>query len=257
MKNKLTAAPARAHSWRVSTTRARAIQEELRVHWEGQDRLGKIRTVAGLDASFILTGPQGLKPVNPRLLLRTANRAIGCAVLYRYPEMQEIARATAVLRLRFPYIPGLLSFREIPVLLAAVGKLKTLPDLVFCDGQGYAHPRRMGIASHLGILLDRPTIGCAKSLLIGTHGPLPEKAGSWTPLVDARASGERIGAAVRTRADVQPIYVFAGHRISLASAIQWTLQVTDGLRIPRPTRDADRLAAETKRAFLAAHASEN
>jgi deoxyribonuclease V len=258
MKNKLTAAPGRAHSWKVSTARARAIQEELRAHWEGQDRLGKIGTVAGLDASFILSGPQGLKlPVNPRLLLRKANRAIGCVVLYRYPEMQQIARATAVLRLRFPYIPGLLSFREIPVLLAALGRLKTLPDLVFCDGHGYAHPRRMGIATHLGILLDRPTIGCAKSLLIGTHGPLPEKAGSWTPLIDARGNGERIGAAVRTRAGVQPIYVSAGHRISLPSAIQWTLRVTDGLRIPRPTRDADRLAAEAKRAFLGAHASEN
>jgi deoxyribonuclease V len=258
MKNKLTAAPGRAHSWRVSTTRARAIQEKLREYWEGQDRLGKIRTVAGLDASFILTGAQGLKSTaNPRLLLRNANRAIGCVVLYRYPEMQAIARATAVIRLKFPYIPGLLSFREIPVLLAALGKLETLPDLVFCDGQGYAHPRRMGIATHLGILLDRPTIGCAKSLLIGTHGPLPEKAGSWRSLVDAKGNGERIGAAVRTRAGVQPIYVSPGHRISLPSAIHWTLRVSDGLRIPRPTRDADRLAAETKRAFLAAHASEN
>jgi len=258
MKNKLTAVPGRAHSWRVSTTRARAIQEELRTHWEGHDRFGNIRTVAGLDSSFILSGPQGLKlPVNPRLLARKANRAIGCVVLYRYPEMQEIARATAVLRLKFPYIPGLLSFREIPVLLAALRKLKTLPDLVFCDGQGYAHPRRMGLATHLGILLDRPTVGCAKSLLIGTHGPLPLKAGSWTPLVDAKANGECIGAAVRTRASVQPIYVSPGHRISLPCAIQWTLRVSDGLRIPRPTRDADRLAAEAKRTFLTAHASEN
>jgi deoxyribonuclease V len=258
MKNKLTPAPGRAHSWRVSTARARAIQEELRAHWEGRDRFGKIRTVAGLDASYILTGPQGLKlQVNPRLLLRKANRAIGCVVLYRYPEMQEMARATAVLPLTFPYIPGLLSFREIPVLLAALSKFKAPPDLLFCDGQGYAHPRRMGIATHLGILLDRPTIGCAKSLLIGTHGPLPQKAGNWTPLVDTQADGECIGAAVRTRRGVRPIYVSQGHRISLASAIQWTLRVTDGLRIPRPTRDADHLAAETKRAFLTAHASEN
>jgi deoxyribonuclease V len=258
MKNKLTAASGRTHSWGVSTTRARAIQEELRAHWEGHDRLGKIRTVAGLDASFILTGPQGLNiPVNPRLLLRKANRAIGCVVLYRYPEMQEIARATAVLPLKFPYIPGLLSFREIPVLLAALSELKTLPDLLFCDGQGYAHPRRVGIASHLGILLDRPTIGCAKSVLIGTHDPLRQKAGSWTPLIDAKANGERIGAAVRSRTGVQPVFVSAGHRISLSSAIQWTLRVTDGLRIPRPIRDADRLAAETKRALLAPHTSEN
>jgi deoxyribonuclease V len=257
MKNKPTPRPKRLHSWDVSPPRARAIQEELRARWEASDRLGQIRTVAGLDASFILTGPQSLRtPPNRRLLLRQANRAIGCVVVYRFPEMEEITRAVAVLPLKFPYIPGLLSFREIPVLLAALGKLETLPDLLFCDGQGYAHPRRMGLATHLGILLDRPTIGCAKSLLIGSHDPLPEKAGSWVPLLDPKAGGERIGAAVRTRASVNPIYVSQGHRISLPSAIQWTLRVTDGFRIPRPTRDADRLAGQAKNEFFTADASE-
>src|SRR5271167_4562261 len=101
-------------------------------------------------------------------VLRHANRVIGCVVLYRYPEMQELARASAVLPLRFPYIPGLLSFREIPVLLAALAKLQCMPDLLYCDGHGYAYPRRLGMASHLGVFPDRPTIGCAKSLLIGT-----------------------------------------------------------------------------------------
>jgi len=114
--------------------------------------------------------------------------------------------------LQFPYIPGLLSFREIPALLAALRKLRKLPDLLFCDGQGYAHPRRFGLACHLGVLLDRPTIGCAKSLLVGTHGELGEKAGSWAPIVDGRAKGERIGAVVRTRKGVRPIYVSQGHR---------------------------------------------
>jgi deoxyribonuclease V len=257
MKNKPTPLPDRAHSWKVPPARARAIQHELRSRWEGTDHFREIRTIAGLDASFILTGPQSLKiSTDPRLLLRRANRAIGCAVVYRYPEMQEIARAVAVLPLEFPYIPGLLSFREIPVLLAALKNLDALPDLLFCDGQGYAHPRRMGLATHLGILLDCPTIGCAKSLLIGSHGPLAKEAGSCAPLVDAQANGECIGAALRTRASVRPMYVSPGHRISLASAIQWTLRVTDGLRIPRPTRDADRLAGETKKKLLAAHACE-
>jgi deoxyribonuclease V len=251
MKNKLTPVAGRVHSWEVSVAQARAIQEDLRRHWEGSDRFHKIRTVAGLDASFILTGSQALElPANPRLLLRRANRAIGCVVVYRYPEMEEIARSVAVLPLAFPYVPGLLSFREIPVLLAALAKLDTLPDLLFCDGQGYAHPRRMGLASHLGILLDRPTIGCAKSLLIGSYEPLPQEAGSWTALLDSKGNGERIGAAVRTRSGVRPIFVSQGHRISLRSAIQWTLRVGSGFRIPRPTRDADHLAGETKRKLL-------
>jgi deoxyribonuclease V len=125
-----------------------------------------------------------------------------------------------------------------------------VPDLLFCDGHGYAHPRRMGLASHLGILLDRPTIGCAKSILIGAHGGLAEKAGSWAALVDERAGGERIGAAVRTRDGVNPVYVSQGHRVSLESAIRLTLAVSDGVRIPRPTREADRLVSEVKRGVI-------
>src|SRR5580704_11390512 len=131
MKNKPTPTPDRVHSWEVSIAQARAIQEDLRRHWEGKDRFRKIRTIAGLDASFIVTGSQALKPANPRLLLRRANRAIGCVVIYRYPEMEEIGRSVAVLPLTFPYVPGLLSFREIPVLLAALAKLDTLRDLLF------------------------------------------------------------------------------------------------------------------------------
>lgn len=113
--------------------------------------------------------------------------------------MEEIAREYAIVPLEFPYVPGLLSFREIPALLAALKKLRELPDLLFCDGQGYAHPRRMGLAAHLGVLLDKPSIGCAKSILIGTHGTLKEQAGSWSALVDEKTGGERIGAVVRTR----------------------------------------------------------
>jgi deoxyribonuclease V len=197
-----------------------------------------------------VTGSQAFKKASRWSALRNANRAIGGVVVFRFPEMVEIERAHAMLPLRFPYVPGLLSFREIPVLLAALKKLKQLPDLLFCDGQGYAHPRRMGLATHLGILLDRPTIGCAKSILIGKHGDLPAKAGSWVALTDAKAGGETIGAAVRTRDGVNPIYVSQGHCVSLKTAIALTLAVSDGKRIPRPTREADGLVSEAKRASM-------
>ncbi len=254
----------RPHRWDVSPAEARQIQEELRSYWKGDDAFGKIRTVAGLDAAFVLTGSQALvegrgKPRANKTrwsLLREANRAIGCVVMYRFPEMEEIERSYAIAPLEFPYVPGFLSFREIPVLLEALRKLREMPDLLFCDGQGYAHPRRLGLASHLGVVLDLPSIGCAKSILLGTHDRVPLKAGSWVPLVDEKANGERIGAAVRTRTGVKPIYVSQGHRVSLKTAIRLTLAVSDGFRIPRPTRDADHYAGEIKRKVLADHSSE-
>jgi deoxyribonuclease V len=256
MKNKITLV-VRRHRWDVLPQRARAIQEELRQHWEGEDRLPPIRTVAGLDAAFVLVKSQAFaKHLRSRWnLLRDANLAIGCVVMYRFPQMEEIERVYATLPLTFPYVPGFLSFREIPVLLAALGKLKEMPDLLFCDGQGVAHPRRIGLAAHLGVVLGRPTIGCA-SLLIGTHGALAQPAGSWAPLVDETVGGERIGAVLRTRTGVKPVYVSQGNRISLETSIQLVLAVTDGYRIPRPTRDADRFAGETKRKLLAKPASE-
>jgi len=241
---------AKLHGWQVTPAEAREIQKKLRQQWQGEDRLPEIKTVAGLDAAFVLSGSQALKRRPQWSALREANRAIGGVVVFRFPEMEEIERAHAVVPLRFPYVPGVLSFREIPVLIAALKKLKRMPDFLFCDGQGYAHPRRMGLASHLGILLDRPTIGCAKSILIGTHGGLAEKAGSWAALVDERAGSETIGAALRTRDGVKPVYVSQGHRVSLESAIRLTLAVSDGLRIPRPTRAADRLVSEVKRALI-------
>jgi deoxyribonuclease V len=240
---------AKLHDWNVTPAKAREIQEKLRAKWERADRFPKIHTVAGLDAAFVLSGSQALKKPSRWNAQRDANRAIGGVVVFEFPGMVEIARASAVLPLRFPYVPGFLSFREIPALLATLQKLKKMPDLLFCDGQGYAHPRRMGLASHLGILLDLPTIGCAKSILVGMHNALAEKAGSWTPLFDENTGGETIGAALRTRDGVKPIYVSQGHRISLESAIRLTLAVSDGVRIPRPTREADRLVSDVKRDF--------
>lgn len=251
MENK-SAIPPQLRRWSVSPKRAISIQQELRQHWLGEDRFGKITTVAGVDAAFVLVGSQALrKPRHNRWnALRIANRAIGCVVMYRYPEMLELQRAYAILPLKFPYVPGLLSFREIPVLLAALRKLRAMPDLLFCDAQGIAHPRRLGLATHLGILLDRPTIGCAKSRLFGVHTMPRQSTGSWRLLFDDKSANETIGAVLRTRGGVKPIYVSQGHRVSLASAIQFTLSVTDGLRIPRPTRDADRFAALLKRNLL-------
>ena len=247
----------RRHRWDVAPAEARKIQEELRTHWKSEDAFGPIRTVAGLDASFILTGSQALKkPRSPWNRLREANRAIGCVVMYRFPEMEELERAYAVLPLEFPYVPGLLSFREIPVLLTALRKLLTSPDLLFCDAHGYAHPRRLGLASHLGVVLDLPSVGCAKSLLIGAHRALPQKAGSWVPLIDEKTGGEHIGAVLRTRDGVKPIYVSQGHRVSLETAVRLALAVTDSYRIPRPTRDADHFASEIKRKILAGQVSE-
>jgi deoxyribonuclease V len=256
MENKL-AIPVHRHPWDVPPKRAVAIQEELRKYWIGEDRFRKIRTVAGLDVAFVLVGPQALRRgVDQSNALRNANQAIGSVVEYEYPEMLEIERTYAILPLRFPYVPGLLSFREIPVLLAALAKLKHLPDLMFCDGQGYAHPRRMGLATHLGIVLERPTIGCAKSRLMGTHADPGKKQGSWSALVDPKASKERIGTVLRTRSGVSPIYVSQGHRVSMATAVRLTLKMANGFRIPQPTRDADRYAAEIKRGYLLSQLSE-
>jgi deoxyribonuclease V len=136
-------------------------------------------------------------------------------------------------KITFPYIPGLLSFRESPLILAACEKISNVPDLILIDGQGIAHPRRLGLASHVGLFLDLPTIGCAKSILCGQHRLVGEEAGSHAELLDNR---ELIGAALRTKSGVRPIYVSVGHKIDLASALQWVIKCCRGYRIPEPTR---------------------
>lgn len=218
------------HPWNVTPAQAREIQIQLRQRMERRDRIPNVQYVAGADIAFDLRG---------RGSWRTGEgRAIAGVIVYRFPEMMEIERASSVQPLTFPYVPGLLSFREIPALLAAFESLRTSPELIFCDGQGYAHPRRFGLACHLGVLLDTPTIGVAKSLLIGECKELARRAGSSAPLLDP-ATGEQIGAAVRMANGVKPVYVSQGHRISLDRAVEFTLAVSSGFRIPRPTRDAD------------------
>ncbi|MEQ9671801.1 MAG: deoxyribonuclease V [Coleofasciculus sp. G2-EDA-02] len=143
-------------------------------------------------------------------------------------------------KLGIPYIPGFLSFREVPVVLDALSQIKITPDLILCDGQGIAHPRRFGLASHLGLLITVPTIGVAKSRLIGQHEELPQQKGNWQPL---RHRGEVIGAVVRSRTGVKPLYVSPGHRISLPTAIDYVLRCTPKYRLPETTRWADKLAS--------------
>jgi deoxyribonuclease V len=164
-------------------------------------------------------------------------RAAVCT--FTFPGLEPIEDALAELPLEFPYVPGLLSFRELPAIRAAYGKLARAPDVLLVDGQGIAHPRRLGIASHLGVELDRPTIGCAKSILVGEHRAPAERRGSRARLVHR---GEVVGVALRTRAGVKPIYVSIGHRVDLAAAVRIVLACAPRYRVPEPIRRADHLA---------------
>ena len=213
-----------SHPWDVTPAQARAIQLEGRGRVIAEDRLGDVRRVAGIDVGFERDG--------------AISRA-AVAVL-DFPELRLVESAVARLPTSFPYVPGLLSFRETPAVLEALGRLSERPDLLLCDGQGYAHPRRFGLACHLGVLTGLPSIGVAKSRLIGTHGALPEQKRAWVPLLDG---DETIGAVLRTRSAVAPLYVSIGHRVSLPTAICWVLACTTRYRLPETTRHAHRLAS--------------
>lgn len=211
------------HSWDVTAQEALNIQIELAKQVSRVSQIGEVRLIAGVDMAVGRSGREGRAAV----------------VLLDYPELKAREIQVAEAKVLFPYIPGLLSFREAPIVLGAFAKLTTTPDIVFVDGQGIAHPRRIGIASHIGLFLDLPTIGCAKSILIGHHADLPLEAGSSVPLIDR---GEVIGAAVRTKTGVKPVYVSIGHKVDLDSAIKWVLACTRGYRLPEPIRLADRVA---------------
>ena len=150
-----------------------------------------------------------------------------------YPEFRIAETEVVQGELELPYIPGLLSFRESPLILDACERLTTTPDLILVDGQGIAHPRRVGLASHLGLFLNTPTIGCAKSLLCGTHAVPGDEPGSYTEVVD---HDETIGVALRTKPGVKPVYISVGHKINLQDAIHWVLECCHGYRLPEPTR---------------------
>ncbi len=172
------------------------------------------------------------------------DRAIAAVVVLRIDDLQVVEVALERQRVPFPYVPGLLSFRECPSILAAFKKLTVPPDLLLIDGQGIAHPRRFGLASHLGVLLDKPTIGCAKSRYIGTHDEPDLEAGCYTDLFD---SEELIGAVMRTRTDVKPLYISVGHKIDLPTALDFVLECCAGYRLPEPTRLAHQAAGGTLR----------
>jgi deoxyribonuclease V len=213
------------HSWSLTTQEAKEVQQNLRNQIISQDQFTEpIQHVAGVDMGFAEDG-------------KISRAAV--AVL-SFPALEVVETSIAYRPTEFPYIPGFLSFREIPALLDALQKIKTIPDMILCDGQGMAHPRRFGIACHLGLIVDIPTIGVAKSWFIGQYKALADSKGSWQPLID---QGETIGAVLRTRSGVKPVYVSAGHRVSLATAIEYTLRCTTKYRLPETTRIADKLAS--------------
>ena len=216
------------HAWPLTVEEAIAIQQQFRKEVITQDQLEEpVQYVAGVDMGFEAAG--------------TISRA-AVAVL-SFPSLQLQESAIARRPTTFPYVPGFLSFREIPAVLDALEKISTIPDLILCDGQGIAHPRRFGIACHLGLIVDIPTIGVAKSLLIGNHQEVSEERGSWQPLVNR---GETIGAVLRTRVKTKPLYISSGHRVSLSTAIEYVLRCTPKYRLPETTRIADKLASGSK-----------
>lgn len=212
------------HEWPLTAEEALAIQQRLQPEVITEDRLTEVNYVAGVDVGFEEGG--------------AVTRA-AVAVL-SFPDLQLQEHALARRPTTFPYIPGFLSFREIPAVLDALEQVKATPDLILCDGQGIAHPRRFGLACHLGVLVDLPTIGVAKSLLVGKHEELPEEKGNWRYL---RHRGEIVGVVLRSRTGVKPVYVSSGHRISLPTAIDYVLRCTPKYRLPETTRWADRLAS--------------
>jgi deoxyribonuclease V len=214
---------AQRHSWHVTITQAKEIQVKLAKEVSRVCNITTLRFIAGVDIS-----------VN-----RFSKTGTGAVVILSYPALKLVETRVVTHRIDFPYVPGLLSFREAPLVLAAFKKISITPDLVFVDGQGIAHPRRMGIASHLGLILGIPTIGCAKSRLCGEHEMPGKLAGSHAELKD---NGEVIGAVLRTKSGVKPLYVSIGHMIDLPSAIRYIMACCRGYRLPEPTRLAHLVA---------------
>ncbi|HEV2107972.1 MAG TPA: deoxyribonuclease V [Thermomicrobiales bacterium] len=212
-----------APRWDVTPAEARQIQEALRDRVSLQDAasLDAIQLVAGIDNTYVKHEGK--------------TTAYAVIVLFTFPDLVQVETVYAERVVTFPYVPGLLSFREIPTILDAWERLEIHPDLVLCDGHGYAHPRRLGLATHLGIVLDRPTIGCAKSRLVGTWDEPERTFGAYTPLM---IGDEHVGAAVRTRPRHKPLFVSPGHMISITTAIRLTLACCRGGFMPVPTTTA-------------------
>lgn len=205
------------HPWNVDYRRAIIIQEKLRANISLTNSFRTIGSVAGADVSYSRGGQEG----------------IAAMVILSYPDLDLMDEAFARGKVSFPYIPGLLSFREAPLLLRVFRKLQRLPDVILYDGQGIAHPRSLGLASHMGLLLDLPSVGCAKKKLVGDFGEVGSQPGSITPL---EIRGRIVGAVVRTRGGVKPVIVSPGHRIDVESSIGLVLKTCRGFRLPEPLR---------------------
>jgi deoxyribonuclease V len=217
------------HEWNLSPRAAIELQKQLAYEVITEDKFdAPVERVAGIDLGY------DLKTDTCRAVV----------VVLKFPELELIESSEAIMPIQFPYVPGLLSFRETPVAVKALEKLQNAPGLILCDGQGIAHPRKFGIACHIGLITGVPSIGVAKSLLVGKYDSLGETRGSTAPLVHR---GEQVGVVLRTKDKVQPVYVSVGHKISLETAIDYVLQCTPKYRLPETTRLADRLASFRKR----------
>ena len=212
------------HDWDVTPKEAAAIQERLRQAVIAEDDFGPVKSVAGIDIGFTENN--------------TVTRA--AVVVLSFPNLQPVDQAIIHRPTEFPYVPGLLSFREAPAALEALDQLSVQPDLLLCDGQGRAHPRRFGLACHIGLLADIPAIGVAKSRLVGEHERVGEERGSQTPLIH---DGEQIGVVLRTRTAVRPLYISGGHRVALETAVEFVLRCAPKYRLPETTRLAHKLAS--------------
>ncbi|PJE80395.1 Endonuclease V [invertebrate metagenome] len=225
-----------SHSWHLSPKEAIALQKTLAPRVCPEDHLETVKTVAGVDVGFEQQGS----------ITRAA------IAILNYPSLElidfSISRSATIM----PYIPGILSFRECPAILQALEKITQRPDLLICDGQGIAHPRRFGLACHLGLLTGIPSVGVAKNRLCGTHLPLSNKKGASVPLTD---NGEIIGQVYRSRSAVKPLYVSIGHNISLATAIHYVQTCLIRYRLPETTRWADALASNRGKALEKARAT--
>lgn len=220
--------PVPTHPWPTSPAEARRLQERLRARVVREDRLQAPGVVAGLDVHYA-----------PASGLTWA-----AAAVLSFPELTLIESALTCRPTAFPYVPGLLSFREAPAMLEALGLLSIAPDLLLIDGQGLAHPRRFGLACHVGLVADIPAIGVAKSRLVGAHDAPGTARGASAPLTEG---GETLGSVLRTRADTRPVYVSVGHRLGLATAVELVLRCAPRFRLPEPLRLADRLSRMHRR----------
>jgi deoxyribonuclease V len=228
------------HEWNLSYAEARRVQVELAGRVEFVPLETEPQIIAGLDCAF---SGDGTRTFAAAVVLRVVGLSSGPAGQPGRFEFEQVETATAEQETRFPYIPGLLSFREAPVCLEAVAKLGRQPDLFMIDGQGVAHPRRLGLASHLGLFLDKRTIGCAKSRLVGKYEEPGSERGAWSPLRDGE---ETIGAVVRTRSRVKPVFVSVGHKCTLEDAVRITLACATRYRVPEPTRLAHQAVSKLR-----------